>query len=60
MLGLGFQMVAQLGREHALSQLLLELAGQPRFAQDRLRILALNLGKQLIDRKRGADTVLTA
>lgn len=53
-------MVAQLGREHAFSQLLLELAGQPRFAQDRLRILALNLGKQLIDRKRGADTVLTA
>ncbi|AIC87912.1 hypothetical protein BTRA_636 [Burkholderia thailandensis USAMRU Malaysia  len=49
LLGLGCQMVAQLGREHALGQLLLELAGQPRFAQDRLGILALNLGKQLID-----------
>jgi hypothetical protein len=28
LLGLGFQMVAQLGRKHALGQLFLELAGQ--------------------------------
>lgn len=49
LLGLGFQMVAQLGRKHTLGQLLLELAGQTRFAQDRLGIFALHLGKELID-----------
>lgn len=46
---LGFQTVAQLGREHALDQLFLELADQTRFVQDRLGILALHLGKRLID-----------
>ena len=46
---LALQMVAQLGREHALGRLLLELTGKTGFAQDRLGILALHLGKQLVD-----------
>lgn len=50
LLSLDFQTATQFGREHALGQLLLELAGQPPpFAQDQLGILTLNLGKQLID-----------
>lgn len=47
LLGLGFQIVLQLGREHVLSQRLLYLVDQPD-SQDRLGILARNLGNQLI------------
>ncbi|WP_375167753.1 hypothetical protein [Burkholderia pyrrocinia] len=36
-------------REHMLGQLFPERTGQTRFAQDQLGILALHLGKQLID-----------
>jgi hypothetical protein len=39
----------QLGIQHALGQLLLELAGQARFAENRLGVLVLDLGQQLID-----------
>jgi hypothetical protein len=49
LLGLGIEMVRQLGRQHALGQLFLELAGQARFAQDRFRILVLHLRQSLVN-----------
>jgi len=42
-------MMTQLGRQHAFSQHLLELPGQAIFPKDRLGVVVLNLGKQLVD-----------
>jgi hypothetical protein len=47
------QMMAQLGRQHALGQHFLELPGQAGFAENRLGILVLNLGEQLVDQLDG-------
>jgi hypothetical protein len=41
--------MSQFGGEHALAQLLLELARQPGFAKYRLGILVRDLGQQLIN-----------
>ncbi len=42
-------MAGQFGRQHALGQHLLELAGKARLAESRLGILILDLGQQLVD-----------
>jgi hypothetical protein len=47
------QMMAQLGRQHALGQHLLQLSGQAVFAKDRLGVLVLNLGEQWVDKLDG-------
>jgi len=47
--GLEFLVMSQFGRQHALGQLLPELAGQSRFAENRLGIPVLRLSQQLID-----------
>jgi hypothetical protein len=41
--------MAQFGCQHAFGQALLELPGQPGFAQNGVRILVLDLRQQLID-----------
>jgi hypothetical protein len=42
-------MVGEFGGQHALGQLLLQQPGQPRFAQNRFRILVLDLRQQLVN-----------
>lgn len=49
LLSFGCQVVAQPRHQHALDQLLLQLPGQARFADNRLGILVLHLRQQLID-----------
>lgn len=41
-------MMAQLGRQHALGQHLLQLRGQAGFPKYRFSVLVFNLGKQLV------------
>jgi hypothetical protein len=48
LLGFRLQVVRQLRRQHALGELMLELPGQPRLAENRLGIFALHLSQQLI------------
>jgi hypothetical protein len=49
LLGFGIEVVGQFGCQHAFCQLLLELPRQARLAENRLGILVLDLGQQLID-----------
>ena len=48
LLSLVLQVMRELRCQHALSQLFCQLPGQARFAENRLRILVLNLRQQSI------------
>jgi NAD(P)-dependent dehydrogenase (short-subunit alcohol dehydrogenase family) len=60
LLGFTRQVVVQLGRQHALGQLLLELPGQPGFAENGFGILVLDLRQQLVTTPEGAAQAIAA